>query len=804
MLNNYVKIAFKHLFKNKSLSLINLIGLSVSMTASLFIFLYIESEYSYDKNWKDSELIYRISETVNMQGEEVKYALSSFKVAEDLKARFPEIEEAGRLMYWMRNATLTKAQTSLEINNIYYADSCFLHIFNHDFVEGNPYSALTAQNSIVISEHLAQSFFGRTQVLGEELKMDKKSLTVTGVFREHKKETHIPVSALISASTYSQATRERMSNDWLWQVCYTYIKFTKPESVEQFRSKLQNWEDGIVKPFVEQNELNLDIDFKLMPIKDIHLRSEFSYEMPSNSTEKYVQILAFVALFILLIAAINYMNLATSKASLRSLEVGLRKSLGAQRSQLIKQFLTESLFITLMALVLAIGLIAIFLPAFNSFTGKNFDFFTNIFNIQQVHIWSVIIGVALFTGLISGTFPAFVLSAFSPLLALKGGNAQQEKNLTVQLRKFLVILQLTISTGMIIVTLIINNQMDFLTSRNLGFNDEQVLVIKYPKNRELRNQSQAVKQKILQIPGVTSACLSKNLPGYTCGNLLFYFKREGVQEQQMINLFQADEEFLSTLDIPLLKGKGFSKESLTNQENGLIINEACAKFLGWDNPIGKEMVSGYTPKGEIIGVMKDFNFKSLHNTIEPLILIYKKTGMSLLAIKFESQNSSAVIHALQKLWNDFAPNHELHYDFLDDHFAQLYKREEKLFQIFSLFSGLIILIAGLGLLGLTSFILDKKMKEIAIRKVLGAKSGQLLMLLSKDFLIWLMVANIIAWPTCYYLMEKWLMDFEYRIVPGWSSFALASLFSLLLTCGTVLKMGWTALQQDPAKLLQNE
>ena len=804
MLKRHIKLALIHLRKNRSFTLINLIGLAISLAATLFIILYVESEYSYDKHWKDASQIYRISEEVTMQGKSQLYATTGYQMADELKEHFPQVEASTRLHYGHKPVLFHHEEKAIEIPGSYYADSCFFDVFNLNFISGNPHKALSAPESIVISESTANKFFGHSDVLGHFLKTDHTTFTITGIFKDIKKESHLNINTLRSASTYTKEKRDKWSRDWVWQITYTYLKMSPQSSLSQFKQQMDRWKKETIAPYIKTSELNMDINFHLLPIGDIHLKSPFSFDAPSNSSEKYQHILMWVALFLLLTSSINFINLTTSKSSLRSPEVGIRKTVGAHRSQLITQFLTESLFITFLALLLAVALVILLLPLFNSISHKNFDIFWNLLHYQNYHIWIIIVSVGLITGLISGGFPAVVLSSYNPNVALKGGFLNSEKTLTQRVRKILVVVQLTLSITIIIATLMVRKQVDYMQSQQLGFAPQQVLVIHYPSSRRLLKQSESIKQEVMQIPGVTSVSLTKTLPSYHPDGNLFYFKRQGIEQQQMWTLVRCDANLLKTLDIPLLKGRFFSPGAPENQTNKLVVNEACVKYLQTDHPIGFKMVSYYAPQGEIIGVVKDFHFKSLQHSIEPTVFIYDNKLTRYMAIRFSSKNAKTTIDKILTKWKNFAPYNPLHYDFLDQHFAGLYQQEQHIFKLFTIFSSLILIIACMGLLGLTSFMAEKKRKEITIRKILGAKNRQLIATLGKEFIVGYIIANILAWTLCYLLIPQWLETFAYHSPLSISIFLLASLLAFILTGATVLLVSTQFINQNPAKNLKTE
>jgi putative ABC transport system permease protein len=505
--------------------------------------------------------------------------------------------------------------------------------------------------------------------------------------------------------------------------------------------------------------------------------------------------------------SINYINLATAKSANRANEVGIRKTMGAQKKHLVRQFLGESVMISLLAMVLGIILVELLLPVFNHLVDKNLTFTAELVGASGRSTLLIVLAVAILIGLISGIFPAFVLSRYKAL-RIAGRNywnlhRSKTGRYSLNLRKGLVVFQFTVTASMIIATLIVFTQMHFMRSRDLGFDKERVVVIDIPSDRSIRQQLEAIKAEMKKVPGVTDLSASVDFPGYENTRLTFYIEEDGKYRQEMINLYQVDDRFADMLDIDMLEGRFFSKDHPSDATSAFVINEAAKKIFG-DNPIGQKMACAMGVKGQIVGVTSNFNYSSLHNPIEPLVYLYKPAEAGYLGLKISSGNIPGTLKSIQEAWKKFDNKHPYQYSFLDAQFDSQYKREEKMVSIFGYFSLLTILLACLGLFGLSAFMAERRRKEIGIRKVMGSNAGLILRSFLKDYTLWVLLSNVIAWPLSYYLMERWLQNFAYRTPVSYYLFLTAAGITLLLAVATVSYHALKAANTNPADVLRDE
>ncbi|MDX5348843.1 MAG: FtsX-like permease family protein, partial [Hymenobacteraceae bacterium] len=566
-----------------------------------------------------------------------------------------------------------------------------------------------------------------------------------------------------------------------------------------YTDKLQAFSDKVVEPQLRDQKLNATMDFHLQPIRDIHLSNDFMYEWSPSGNKKYVYIFGFVALFILLIASINYMNLATARSSKRAKEVGLRKVIGAYKSQLIRQFIGESVLITLLAVVLALVLVELLLPTFNSLTDKNFS---TIYLLNGQFLLALLAMVVL-VGVLAGSYPAFFLSGFKPVEVLKSDKSPRGSS--AWLRKGLVVTQFTLSLIMIIGTIVVFRQMQFLKKTDLGFNKEQMVVVDIPSgDSTLVNSLPNIKNELLQNPKITKVATTANIPGEEVGRLLFRMGKDGQRDEKAMSVMFVDPDFTDVMDMEFAIGRGFSKDMATDQTKALVVNEATVKWMGWKNPIGQKMTYGKDTEGTIVGVVKDFHYKSLHSEIEPLVLIPVPKNSGYLLARVAPGDVQSTIGFIEEKWSKFDPNHPMEYFFLDEKFDEQYRAEEKMLAVFGYFAALTILIACLGLFGLASYTAEQRTKEIGIRKVLGSSVSEIVLLLSKDFAVLVVVAIVLASPIAWYGMNKWLQDFAYRTPLSIWIFALAGAAALIIAMLTVSSQAAKAAMLNPIKTLRSE
>lgn len=613
MLKNYFKIAWRNLLRNKVYSAINIVGLATGISACILIFFYVKDELTYERHFTHSDRIYRVVTDLQVQDQQDKFARSPAPLAAALQQHYPEIQKVARLLPIGKQTVWIEGQAFNE-EDIYFADSTFFDLFSFEFLTGNPHTALQNPKTVVISEKLAQKYFGSAaDALGQVLQFSKNAHVVTGVYRDAG-HSHIKASMFLAERTFKHTVLDSANYSWFALNWYTYIQLNEPDQAAAFQPQLDQLYRRVVAPWSEKYKVSAQLRFSLQPIRDIHLTPDRTYDISPAGNKSYVYIFGLVALFILLIACINYMNLATARSAKRAREVGLRKVVGAHRSQLIWQFVGESVLITLLAIMLAVASVEVMLPLFNQLAAKNFTHraFTDPAFIGALAF------IVVFVGLIAGSYPAFFLSKFKPADVLKSDKNPRSSN--ALFRKTLVVVQFTISLILIIGTVVVYRQMQFLKNSPLGFRKEQLLVIEVPVGDSvLVNRLPAVKAELLQQAAIEQVSTSMQIPGERTSRVLVQLKENNrVIEKTMAAMF-VDHNFVDLMGIKLVKGRNFSQDLPTDLKGAYIINEAAARYLGWPNPIGKKLDMADW-NGRVVGVVKDFHYTSLHRKIEPLVL----------------------------------------------------------------------------------------------------------------------------------------------------------------------------------------
>ncbi|NDK56706.1 ABC transporter permease [Pontibacter fetidus] len=799
MLQNYFKVALRNLYRNKVYSAINIAGLALGVASCILIFLYVQDELSYDSQFSDADRIVRVAGEIEHDGQTNKFALSAPTLAPFLLKDYPELEHVTQLLP-ANKQTIWYKDRSFNEDKLLFADSAFFEVFDYKFLAGNPATALDQPRTIVVSEQMAQKYFGSPdKALGEVLKFSRDSYRVTGVFTDEG-NSHIQANAFLARSTFDTQQQDVLTdnNHWFMLSRYTYVLLRDEAQIAPFQEKLKTFAATHITPWLKENDLQASVKFVLQPLRSIHFNTEYTEDISTPGNISYIYIFSVVAVFLLLIASINYMNLATARSAKRAREVGLRKVVGAYRSQIIGQFIGESLLITLLAVILALALAQILVPTFNSLTDKQFN--SNFFLQKEVIV--VLLAIILFIGAVAGSYPAIFLSRFKPVDVLKADKAPRGGN--AALRRSLVVIQFTISLILIIGTLVVFSQMRFLKNRDLGFNKEQVLIIDIPTgDSTLVNQLPSIKQELLRNPNIEHVSNSLNIPAGDLSTILVYAEKDGGTLQNAMNAMFVDYDFVDVMGIDLKEGRNFSKEFKTDLKGGLIVNEAAVKKMQWKNPIGKRIqMADWDAK--VIGVVKDFHVKSLHSKVEPLILALTPESSGYLLVRMKPQDMPATIAFVQEKWQAFDTKHPMEYFFMDEYFDKQYRAEEKMLTVFGYFAGLTIFIACLGLFGLASFTAQQRTKEIGIRKVLGSSTTSIVLLLSRDFAVLVMVAILIAIPIAWYGMDKWLQDFAYRTNLSWWIFAVAGLAAMSIALLTVSFQAIKAAMLDPIKAIRTQ
>jgi putative ABC transport system permease protein len=810
MLRNYLKIAVRNLWKNKTFSFINIAGLAIGLGCFLLIALYVLDELSFDKYNANADRIYRINSDIRFGGADLHMPVTSDMMGQLLKKDYPQVEQYTRLYSFNGDKLVKKGNEYINEERVAHADSTFFDVFTLPAIEGDTRTALDAPNTVVVSESMAKKYFNSVDVLGKtlEVKDEKNPLyKVTAVIKDIPENSHFHFDFLFSMKNVDYNWGQLTSHNF-----YTYIRLKKGTDPKAFEKNFDQYIDKYVLPEAKQfMNINSMDEFKkagnslvysLIPITKIHLHSDRQFELSPNGNIQYVYIFSAVALFILIIACINFMNLTTARSANRAREVGIRKVLGTEKTQLVKQFLFESTTMVIIALLIAIPAVWLVLPLFNDMAAKQMVA-TSLFS---PYILPLLIALPFVVGLLAGSYPAFFLSAFRPIEVLKG-KLKLGTN-SGGLRSVLVVFQFATSIILIIGTVVVYRQLHYIQTRNLGFNKDQVLVV-YGAN-SLNNNMIPFKNDVLQLPGVSSATLSGYLPVANSFRSDNTWSTEAVMTTKNgfdMQNWAIDYDYIKTMGMQIIKGRNFSKE-FGSDSSAIIINESTAKIIGFKDPIGKQLFRAVDQQGHIgaytiIGVVRNFNFETLHHEIGPLAFELSQ-GNGFASFKVGTGNISQLISQIQSKWKTMSLGLPFRYRFLDDSFDEMYRSEQRVGKIALVFSALAIFIACLGLFGLATFIAEQRTKEIGIRKVLGASVQGIVQMLSKDFMRLVAISFVIAVPVAWYFMHKWLQDFAYRVNISWWIFVAAGLAALLIALVTVSFQAIRAAITNPVKSLRTE
>ncbi len=788
MLQNYLKIALRNILKNKAYSLINIFGLAFGVAAVVLIALYMKFELSYDLFHSNIDDLYRVSivraEKDAVEGDSPEFVAP---LAEAMYNEFPEVKSYSRVST-IRPVYFYTEDQPFKVQKTRYADSTFFDMFSFNLLHGNPADVLCSPFSVVLTESLSKKLFGSSESIGKTVSLDSRTdYLITGIVEDPPVNSQIQFEALISFATLYAEPGHYMD----WNGGNQYIHFvtlnknTKPESVNgKFESFM--WD--------KTNKRLSAYGIKYLPylqkFKDVHLNHN-SY---SASLKQSLFIAAGIALFILLIACVNFINLSIANATKRAKEVGMRKVLGADRKRIIKQFLAESFSLTLVAIIIALIIVEAIFPSFQNFVGKDVASL-NLLDHAQVLI---LLGILILVGLLAGSYPALFMTSYQPVKILKGAFANSPGKLT--LRNALIVFQFTVSVALIICTMIVNDQISYIKNAELGYEKENVLLIGLPTT-EAKESVELLKTEFSKLPFVNNIAASSNVPanGFTSNGYI----PEGFESPMMFYALDIDENFLETYGIDLIDGSNFSRK-MNIDDSGYLINEALAKKLGWENPIGKTIVRNGEHK--VIGVVKDFNFASLHNNIDPLIITNQpwRNRFNILSLSITTSNVSEALEQINLVWKSVAPNSNFEFQFLDDVFNNVYKAEQRFAEVFLTFSLLAIIIAILGLFALTSFTIRQKVKEIGLRKVLGASANEIVYDFSKAYLKIITVAVIIAWSIAFYGMDKWINSFAYNEGISFMPFVASALIALILTFTIIYFVSIKTALRNPVEALKYE
>ena len=793
MIKNYFKIAFRNLWKHKAFSLINVLGLSVGMSACYLIALYVSFESSYDTFHSKAGRIFRMVTDIKTPSETLKVDVSTWSTAPALKKDFPEVEGFTRIN--AANLNIRKGSILFKDEKTFFADSSLFRVFDFKLVKGNPVTALKEQLSIVLTEKAARKYFGESDPIGQILILSRDNLlvTVTGVMKDIPANSHIKGDMFISMSTFTQKLNNNLDADWSDFGAVSYLLLKEGTSPKALEAKFA--------PFLESHagkmfrEAKVQYILSLEPLLEIYLRSTRGDHEKGNATNNYI--FSAIAVFIILIACINFINLSTARSAERAKEVGIRKSFGAGRNLLTAQFICESILVSLIAFFFSVLFSAALIPEFNNLAGKTIS--RGLF--ENVPFLATLFVAAIALGIIAGIYPAFVLSSFEPVKVLKGRFSTSFRG--ILLRKGLVTVQFSISIILIIATLVVYTQMSFMRTKDLGFNKDQILIIR----SEINESGVAFRQSISELSGIESVSSSSSIPGDAFDGAYSEIENKtGAFQVAHLGLYLVDFEYIPQYKLRLAAGRSFSKSYSTDSTSAMLINEAAAKLLGYKQPseaVGKKFKQ-WGREGKIIGVLKDFHFVSLHESIKPLTIRIDPKETPFLSIKVNRNNIQSTLASIEKRWKSYLPDRPLNYYFLDEFFDRQYRREVRFEKLFFNFALLAIFISCLGLFGLASYSTIQRGREIGVRKVLGASTVNIVSLLSKDFLKLILLSFVVASPIAWFSMNQWLQKFAYQTDIKWWIFPVAATLSLVIAFGTISFQSIKAALKNPVKSLQTD
>ena len=809
MVKNYFKIAWRNLLKNKAFSFINIMGLSIGITVCFVIMLYVQDELSYDRFNVKADRIYRIAFKATINGGKINESNVMPPVAGALQREFPEVEEVTRINEGGKPKIIYQNKTFKD-DRVALVDSNFFNVFTVSFIKGNPKTALIEPHTAVVTKEFAKKFFGNEDPLGKLISIpagsDQTPIKITGVFNRIPANAHFHFDVFVSLSSLPYAK----DPSWMSSGMFTYLLLKKGNDYKKLQAKFPAMVEKYMGPQIQQamglslsqfRSKGNDLGFVLQPLTKIHLANYPSnYEMEPGGDMSYVYIFGAVAVFMLLIACINFINLSTASASKRAKEVGVRKVMGSGKLQLVKQFLLESLLITFIALLLAAVLIQITLPVFNSLSGKSL-----VAGFSVARVGGILL-LGLLVSILAGMYPAFYLSSFKPIATLKGKLSAGTKS--YGLRSSLVVFQFFISVSLITGTIIVYQQMKYIRNKKLGYDKEQLLVI--ANSYELGANERVLRDELLRDSRVANVTISGYRPaGYSDNNNALGYP-EGKENELTKSLeYEVDERYIPTLNIAMAAGRNFSPQFPTDSLS-MILNESAVKAFGFKNDadaLGKRIVRQNSVRGSnvpftIVGVVKDFHFRSLHEAISPLLMVLHP-GSGLI-IKTKTKDVAGLLATIKERWKSFGPEDPMDYGFMDDMYNKTYAAEQTTGTILNISALLTILVACLGLFGLATYTAEQRAKEIGIRKVLGASVAQVTNMLSKEFLKLVLISCIIAFPLSYWVMHKWLQDFAYRINISWWMFVVAGVIALLIALVTVSFKAIRAALANPVKSLRTE
>ena len=789
MLKNLIKTAVRHILKHFGYSILNILGLTLGISSAIFLIIYVADEVSYDRYHEKADRIYRVSSKITEPDDQFTWIVAQIPFGPQVVKDYPEVQSYVRFINMPRSLYKYEDKEFNE-ENFFFVDSTLFDIFSYRVIKGEVKSALLNPKKIVLTEKTATKYFGNTDPIGKTLTAGTDTYEVTGVIEDIPTNSHFRFDAVAARNNLP-----KQLGSWGNFGVFTYLLFPENFDVKSFETKMQGMYEPYMKPIF--GPLNIKIEYILEPLTRIHLYSTKSGEPEPTGSITYVYIFAIVALFLVLIAAMNYMNLATARSTRRAREVGLRKVVGSRRGPLVMQFLSESTVFTLISLVISIILLVILLPKFNLLAGKSFD----LHIIYSPVVLLTLIGVLLVVGIVGGSYPAFFLSRFSPVTVLKGVITQGSAGSLF--RKILVVIQFTVSVIMIVCTLVVFRQLNYLKTMDQGF--DQTNVIGLQLNQEMVRKYPVVKQALLENPNIKFVTSTNTPVGSGSGKVIFNVETDQGMAQKGVNFAVVDYDFIETLGIKIANGRGFQKDMPSDTLSGVVVNETFVNRMAWKDPIGKKVELGdaNTIRARVIGVMKDYHQTGMYNGIESLLLVYRPLN-NIIYIKLSGNDTKQTIAFIETKWKEIFPDQPFNYTYLSERFGEQFQADEKRGLIFTIFTILAILIACLGLFGLASYMVEQRTKEIGIRKVFGANEGVILRLIAMDFLLLVSIGIVIAVPVSYYFMSKWLENYVYRTNISVPLLIIAALLTILITFATISYKAYQASVMNPANSLKTE
>jgi putative ABC transport system permease protein len=791
MLKNLFKTAIRHIIKHFGYSILNILGLTLGISSALFLIIYVADEASYDRYHEKADRIYRVSSKISEPDDQFTWNVAQIPFGPQVVKDYPEVQSFVRFIPVERSLFKYEDKEFYE-ENFFYVDSTLFDIFTYKVLKGEVKTALREPKKIILTEKIATRYFGNADPIGKTLTTGTNTYEVTGVIQDVPSNSHFRFDAIASRNNLP-----KQLGSWGNFGVFTYLLFPKNFDVKTFETKMQGMYDAYMKTIFES--MKIKVQYILEPVTRIHLYSTNANEPEPTGSITFVYIFAVVAFLLVLIAAMNYMNLATARSSRRAREVGLRKVIGSRRGPLILQFLSESMVFTLISLILSIIILIILLPKFNLLAGKSF----NLHVIFSPVILLSLLGITLVVGFVGGSYPAFFLSRFSPITVLKGEITQGSAGSLF--RKILVVIQFTVSVIMIICTLVVFRQLKYMKTMDQGFDQKNVIGLQL--NQTMIHKYQVLKQVLLDNPNIKYVTSTNTPIGEGSAKIIFNVETDQGMVQKGVNFAIVDHDFVETMRIKILSGRDFSQDMPSDTLGAVVVNETFVNRMGWKDPIGKRVELGNNAnflKARVVGVMKDYHQTGMYNGIESLLLAYRPLLNNIVYIKLSGTDTKSTLSFIETKWKEIFPDQPFAYTYLSERFNRQFEADDKRGLIFTLFTILAIFIACLGLFGLASYTVEQRTKEIGIRKVFGANESLILKLVIKDFLLLVSIGIVIAIPVAYYFMSNWLQKYIYRTNIGATLIIFAALLTIIITFATITYKAYQAAVLNPASALKTE